>query len=176
MDFSLPMTGSRYEDFQKRVSHLKFNPSIKRIKVWNLDRVIVWSDIRQLVGKQSLDDKELMKALNGSISSGIISPGKRENETEGRYTRLLELYIPIRSGHEGNVKAVFGIYQDLEYLDADTARMKRTLWISIFAGFSVIYFACLGIDGRLHAVLRNKTWISKNRRRETGTLPGDSPP
>jgi len=145
MDFSLPMTGSRYEDFQKRVSHLKFNPSIKRIKVWNLDRVIVWSDIRRLVGKQFLDDKELMKALNGSISSGIISPGKRENETEVRNSRLLELYIPIRSGHEGNVKAVFEIYQDLEYLDADTARMKRTLWISIFAGFSVIYFACLGI-------------------------------
>jgi len=46
MDFSVPMTGPRYEDFQKGVSHLKFDPSIKRIKVWNPDSVVVWSDER----------------------------------------------------------------------------------------------------------------------------------
>jgi PAS domain S-box-containing protein len=158
MDFSLPMTGPRYEDFQRRVPHLLFNPSIKRIKVLNPDSVIVWSDERQLVGKQFLDDKELLKALNGTVSSKIISPdNKPETRTESQYSRLLELYIPIRSEHERKVKAVLEIYQDLEYLDADTSRQKRILWISIVAGFSGIYFACFGIVWRASRRLSEQT-------------------
>jgi PAS domain S-box-containing protein len=47
--------------------------------------------------------------------------------------------------------------QDLEVLDADTARLKRTLWISIFAGFSGIYFACLGIVWRASRRLTEQT-------------------
>jgi PAS domain S-box-containing protein len=157
MDFSLPMTGPRYEDFQRRVPRLLFNPSIKRIKVWNLDSVIVWSDERQLVGKQFPNDKELLEALNGTISSKIASLDKQENQTERQYRRLLELYIPIRSEHEGKVKAVVEIYRDLEDLDAEIWRQKRILWISIFAGFSGIYFACFGIVWRASRRLTEQT-------------------
>lgn len=157
MDFSVPMTGPRYEDFQKGASHLKFDPSIKRIKVWNPDSVVVWSDERQLVGKQFPNHKELLAALNGTIRSEISSLGKQENRTERQYHRLLELYVPIRSGREGNVKAVFEIYQDLESLDADTSRQKRILWISIVAGFSGIYFACFGIVWRASRRLTEQT-------------------
>ena len=148
MDFRLPMTGPRYDGFQKEVPHLFFNPSIKRIKVWNLESVIVWSDERQLVGKQFPNNKGLLKALSGIVSSEIDSMDKPKNLTESRYSRLLAIYIPVRSEGEGNVKAVFEIYQDLEYLDADTARLKRTLWISIIVGFLGIYFACFGIVWR----------------------------
>ncbi len=169
MDFSLPMTGPRYEDFQKGVSPLLFNPSIKRIKVWNLDRVIVWSDERQLVGEQFPNDKELLKALNGTVSSEIISTDKPETRTERQYQRLLELYIPIRSGHEGKVRAVFEIYQDLEDLDADTSRQKRILWISIVAGFSGIYFVCFGIVWRASRRFTEQTLeIEKSEEKNRG--------
>jgi hypothetical protein len=36
--------------------------SIKRIKVWNPDSVVIWSDERQLVGKHFPNDKELLEA------------------------------------------------------------------------------------------------------------------
>ncbi|MGZ8432520.1 MAG: PAS domain S-box protein, partial [Candidatus Deferrimicrobiaceae bacterium] len=157
MDFSVPMTGPRYENFQKGASHLKFDPSIKRIKVWNPDSFVVWSDERQLVGKQFPNNKELLGALNGTISSEISSLVKQDNPTERQYHRLMELYIPIRTEREGNVKAVFEIYQDLENLDADTSRQKRILWISIVAGFSGIYFACLGIVWRASRSLTEQT-------------------
>jgi PAS domain S-box-containing protein len=157
MDFSLPMTGPRYEDFQKGASHLIFDPSIKRIKVWNTDSVVVWSDERQLVGKQFPNDKELLEALNGTISSEISSLVKEENRTERQYHRVLELYIPIRFEHEGKVKAVVEIYQDLEDLDADTSRQKRILWIAIFGGFTGIYFACFGIVWRASRRLTEQT-------------------
>ncbi len=157
MDFSVPMTGPRYEDFQKGASHLKFDPSIKRLKVWNTDSVVVWSDERQLVGKQFPNNKELLEALNGTISSEISSLVKEENRTERQYKRLLELYIPIRSGREGNVRAVFEIYRDLEDLDADASRLKRILWISVIAGFTAIYFACFGIVWRASRRLTEQT-------------------
>ncbi|TRZ96935.1 MAG: PAS domain S-box protein [Deltaproteobacteria bacterium] len=157
MDFSVPMTGSRYEDFQKGASHLRFDPSIKRVKVWNPDSVIVWSDERELVGKQFPNNKELLEALNGVVSSEISSLTKEENRTERQQGRLLELYIPIRSEGGGNVRAVVEIYQDLGYLDADTSRQKRILWISIFAGFTAIYFACFGIVWRASRRLTEQT-------------------
>jgi two-component system cell cycle sensor histidine kinase/response regulator CckA len=166
MDFSLPMTGPRYEDFQKGASHLKFDPSIKRIKVWNPDSVVVWSDERQLVGKQFPNDKELLEALNGTTSSELSTLVKEENRTERQYHRLLELYIPIRFEHEGKVKAVVEIYQDLEDLDADTSRQKRILWIAIFGGFTGIYFACFGIVWRASRRLTEQTQeIEKSEKR-----------
>ena len=157
MDFSLPMAGPRYEDFQGGVAHLKYHPSIKRIKVWNLDGVVVWSDKRELVGKRFPDNKELLEALNGTISSEITSLNKPENQTERQHPRLLELYIPIRSEPEGKVRAVFEIYQDLEALDADISRQKRILWISIFGGFTAIYFTCFGIFWRASRRLAEQT-------------------
>ncbi|MHB1013041.1 MAG: hybrid sensor histidine kinase/response regulator [Desulfobacteria bacterium] len=157
MDFSLPMTGSRYEDFQKGVPHLKFDPSIKRVKVWNPESVVVWSDERRLVGRRFPNDKEVLDALDGTTSSEISTLVKEENRTERRYHRLLELYVPIRTEHEGKVKAVVEIYQDLEDLDSDASRQKRILWISIFAGFSGIYIACFGIVWRASRRLTEQT-------------------
>jgi PAS domain S-box-containing protein len=168
MDFSLPMTGPRYGDFLRGVSHLFFNPSIKRIKVWNPDSVVVWSDERQLVGKRFPTDKALLKALNGTVSSEIMSTGNPETRTESQYPRLLELYVPIRSGRDGNVKAVFEIYQDLGSLGIGTARQKRTLWIAIAAAFSGIYFACFGIVWRASRRLTEQTLeIEKSEERNS---------
>ena len=159
MDFRLPMTGPRYDGFQKEVPHLFFNPSIKRIKVWNLESVIVWSDERQLVGKQFPNNKGLLKALSGIVSSEIDSMDKPKNLTESRYSRLLAIYIPVRSEGEGNVKAVFEIYQDLEYLDADTAAEAKPLDLD-YRGF----------PGDLFRMLRHRL---AGFTPSYGTIPGD---
>lgn len=158
IDYRTPMAGPRYEEFLKRVPHLLFSPSVKRIKVWSPDKVVVWSDDKRLVGQRFPGNREFGEALSGKVSSKIAHLSKPENRFERQFTRLLELYVPIRDEPDGKVLTVFEIYQDLESLDADISRQKRNVWTAILAGFAAVYLACFGI------VLRASRRISAQTR------------
>ena len=111
-DFSAPMEGALYEEFLAKSPHLRFNSDIKRVKVWNRDMVVVWSDDRRLLGQRFPENKELKKALKGKLASELKVLDKEENRYERQYSRLLELYVPVRTRADGTVDTVFEIYQE----------------------------------------------------------------
>src|SRR3990172_977470 len=87
-----PKTGPDYDVFTAKANHLTFGPDVMRIKIWNKDKFVVWSDDRRLIGEQFLDNEELIAALNGEIMSEISRLDKKEQEFEVDFERLLELY------------------------------------------------------------------------------------
>ena len=147
-DFSAPMAGAPYEEFLVKSPHLQFNSDIKRVKVWNRDMVVVWADDRRLLGQRFPENKELKKALQGKLSSELKVLDKEENRYERQYSRLLELYVPVRTRADGTVDTVFEIYQDVTTLYADINRQKNILWGTILIGFVGVYLACYGIVWR----------------------------
>lgn len=147
-DFSAPMEGAKYEGFLAKIPHLQFNSEIKRVKVWNRDMVVVWSDDRRLLGQRFPENKELKKALQGKLASELKGLDKEENRYERQFSRLLELYVPVRTGPDGSVDMVFEIYQDVTTLYADINRQKNILWVTILVGFVGVYLACYGIVWR----------------------------
>ncbi|MBI4679671.1 MAG: hypothetical protein HY753_00270, partial [Nitrospirae bacterium] len=60
-----------YDVFSEKVKHLTLGPDVERIKIWNKDKVVVWSDDKQLVGQKFLDNEELNESLSGEITSEI---------------------------------------------------------------------------------------------------------
>lgn len=147
-DLITPKIGSDYDAFTKRVKHLSFGPNIERIKIWNKDKVVVWSDNKKLVGQRFPDNKDLDEALSGKTVSGISQLRKPEHKFERQFERLLELYIPIRFEPQGDIVAVFEIYQNLDPLYVDISYQKQIVWTSTILGFAFLYVTLFGIVWR----------------------------
>jgi len=133
-----------YDAFTKKLHHLTFGPSIIRIKVWNKDRVVVWSDDRRLVGQRFLDNDELTEAFEGKIASELSGLAKSEQKFERPYKKLLELYVPIQSP-DGNVPTVFEIYQNLDPLFVEISGQKRIIWLCTGGSFLFLFLVLFGI-------------------------------
>ncbi|TAN44265.1 MAG: hypothetical protein EPN22_07200 [Nitrospirae bacterium] len=133
-----------YEAFAKKLRHLTFGPDIIRIKIWNKDRVVVWSDDRRLVGQRFPDNDELIEAFEGKIASELSSLGKSEQKFERPYKKLLELYVPIKFP-DGKILAVFELYQNLDPLYIDIDSQKRVIWLSTTLSFSFLFLVLFGI-------------------------------
>lgn len=147
-----------YDTFAKKLQHLTFGPNIIRIKIWNKDRVVVWSDDRRLVGQRFLDNDDLTEALEGKIASELSSLEKSEQKFERPYKKLLELYVPIKLP-DGKVHAVFEIYQNLDPLFADIYRQKRIIWFSTTVSFSFLFLVLFGIVRKASAKITEQIKI-----------------
>jgi putative nucleotidyltransferase with HDIG domain len=74
---------------------------------------------------------------------------KTENVGERElYTRLLEVYVPIRLAGSDEIFGAYEIYHDLSRLDPIIAATRRFVWISVGLGFLVLY-------GSLFTLVRN---------------------
>src|SRR3954449_12532250 len=71
--------------------------SIVRIKIWDTDGFIVYSDERRLVGKRFTLPEDLREALESRKASADVSDlGRPENRFERGRGRLVEVYQPMR--------------------------------------------------------------------------------
>lgn len=148
VDLITPKVGSEFDAFAERVKHLRLGPDIIRIKIWNKDQVIVWSDEKRLVGQRFPDNEELKGALNGEVTSEISTLKKSEQKFERQFKRLLELYVPIRFKYKTDIETVFEIYQNLDHLYAGISHLKSIVWTSVISGFVFLYLILFGIVWR----------------------------
>lgn len=148
VDLITPKGGSEFDAFAERVKHLRLGPDIIRIKIWNKDQVIVWSDEKRLVGQRFPDNEELKGALNGEVTSEISTLKKSEQKFERQFKRLLELYVPIRFKDKTDIETVFEIYQNLDHLYAGISHLKSIVWTSVISGFVFLYLILFGIVWR----------------------------
>lgn len=147
-DLVTPKLGSEYDVFSDKMSHLSFGPDIVRVKIWNRDRVVVWSDEEQLVGQSFPDNDDLGEALNGAVVSEMELLHGQENTFESSFERLLELYVPIRFGPQAEIETVFEVYRNLDPLYADISQHNRVVWVWTVLGFATLFLVLVGIVWR----------------------------
>ncbi|MDQ1434814.1 MAG: two-component system, NarL family, sensor kinase [Actinomycetota bacterium] len=69
-----------------------------RVKIWNRDGTIVYSDEPQLIGSRYTLARDDLAALDaGVIKADVSDLSKPENRFERSYGKLLEVYLPIRA-------------------------------------------------------------------------------
>lgn len=99
------------EAFQTLFDQVKTD-SVFRIKVWDRNYTVLWSNSQELIGKSFPDNHELEESLEGEIEVEI-KKGKSEHLTERAYSNYSELYIPI-ANDEGEVVGVIETYKVIE--------------------------------------------------------------
>lgn len=157
-DLGVPKTGPAYAAFTEKIRLMSLGPDVVRIKVWNADRSVVWSDQQDLVGQSFPDNEELNEAIEDrQVKSELSLLEKSEQRFERRFTRLLELYVPITGADGATVSSVFEIYLNLDPLYEDIAASRRLLWSALIAGFSALYIILFLIIRQASRLIESQT-------------------
>jgi hypothetical protein len=168
-DFAGSFSPARYEQIDALIRNEILSQSrFVRVKIWNSEGVVVYSDQRDLVGSRFPNTDEREKALAGEITSDVSSLGQEDNLFErGRFRRLLEVYVPIQPRGAARVLGVYEVYEDLAVTDLRLGVMRRTVAISCGIGFLFMY-------GMLIVLLRSASRKLVQHDREIARLYGEA--
>ncbi len=170
-DFLAPNPRDRYEHLAELMAHLSLGPDVALTRVWDSNRGVVWAGDRELVGRRFPDNEELNRALSGKTSSEISLLTKDEQVFEREFTRLLELYVPIRFDGEDDIAVVFEVYENVDWLYAAITRHNLMMWGSIAAGFTVLFAVLYGIvNGASKRIERQVAEIGRSEERYRSLL------
>lgn len=144
-DFRGEPSAVRVQVVEQHLDQRLRDPRMVKINIWNSAGRVLYSTDSSLVGKRFEKDEELSGALEGRITMDISSLSKEENRGEqGRFSRLLEVYAPIRLGTD-RVVGAYEVYYDVEGLASTIATMRRLLWTGLVFGLGALYLALFGI-------------------------------
>jgi signal transduction histidine kinase len=135
-DLEAPIIGERYQSLSARIHDLVMtDASIERVKVWNQDGVVVFSDDPEQVGDRPGIEDDLAGALEGELENEVSDLEGAENvEERGIADRLFETYVPLRLRMGGPVVGAIEVYQDYSPIEAEVDRLTSTLAVSLTLG------------------------------------------
>lgn len=113
------------EEMDEAVRRIVAGGSVVRVKIWQSDGRIVYSDRHRLIGSRYDLGEDEQAALRAGRTEADISDLRRpENRFERRFGKLLEVYLPI---HDTAGRKL--LYEDYERYSSVAASGRR-LWLS----------------------------------------------
>lgn len=130
---------------QRSFSTLADLSGVVRIKVFNADQVVVWSDDTTLIGRHMEADKHLTQAITGGVAA-VFDPGQRESHAAGESLPdmpLIEFYVPFSVAKPGSAgERVYGalsLYRSAKGLTAALERGLKLLWLVKAVGGALLF-------------------------------------
>lgn len=124
-------------------------PGIARIKLYNSEGVIVWSDEKRLIGNRFDDNPDLARALDGLVVAQLSPVAKGENLFErDAFPDLIEVYVPIFSQDSKDVVGVIETYKVARGLFQDIHKARLIVLLVALAGGGLLYVSLFAIVRR----------------------------
>ncbi len=117
-----------WSDFQEQ------SPDAFRIKIWNENAVIVWSNMGKIIGESYPDNEDLIKSLKEGkvVFEYEVEVEKAEQASERRLGSFTETYLPI-FGAEGKIVGVLEVYQAAGALTQELNAARQPFIFSMIA-------------------------------------------
>ena len=143
--------------------------NVVRIKIYNRQGAIVYSDDPSLAGKREPISDDLAAALRrGEISAGIEPAAEAEEPGDRRFGDLVEVYVPLRFATGGPVAGAFEVYIPYKTVAAGGQRkVRRTIFI-LFNGLVLLWAALGGLMATASRRLRRSAEENRKLAREDG--------
>jgi len=145
-DFRAQDLGAVAHKFEQLHRQITMMPDFVRIKVYNRQGMIIWSDEKRLVGSSFADNAELQKAFGGSVVADLSPIDKGENVYErGPFHGLVEVYVPIFSADRKEIIGVIETYKSVDDFFKDIKRARNMVLIAALGGGLLLYLALFAI-------------------------------
>lgn len=135
--FSMNNPGETEEVFSELLQEVKVR-DVVRIKVWDKQGVVVFSDDKSIVGKSFTDNHEFQESINGEVEIEIKEPLKAENALEKGYKQLMEVYVPITFSGEASPAGVIETYYKMDTLNESIRQAQTKILIIVGSAFIVL--------------------------------------
>ena len=112
---------------------------VRRIKVWNRDGTIVYSDNHTLIGRTFSIDSDLSSALAGRSSASISDGRDEENSGDNLVGPLVQVYVPLVFKGTSSPSGAFELYLPYAPVQSAIDRESNQLYLFLAAGLTVFY-------------------------------------
>ena len=142
-DVHLQIDKSKYSDFDRRLRNFLKPFQIVKIKVFSLQREIIYSTDQTIIGKVIKQNERLEKALIGDIVSRLEAGAElKDLEGERRIDiDVIETYLPVE-GKNGKIAGCFELYADVTPYRQEFKKMfymsMGTLFLVLVLVFGVL--------------------------------------
>lgn len=145
-------------DAQLRTGWVK--QRLARIKIWNAQDTVVYSDDHSLIGRRLTPSDDLESALEGHPDPASIVVPRLGTETAGEVGlgTLVEVYVPLRFGDSRKPDGAFEMYLSYKPIAGAIASDKRTIAIVVGLGLAVLWLLIYPIVARASRRLRQQSW------------------
>jgi putative nucleotidyltransferase with HDIG domain len=125
---------------------LQLESDVVSVKVWRADGVLAWTNRDPArIGHRFKLDSELGAVIHKNETVGSITSLSTEGEAgvEARlgFSRLLQVYAPIRSPEGTDALGAYEIYADPAPIERLIASRKHVVWVAVGLVFLVLYAA-----------------------------------
>ena len=130
--------------YRQALQGLLHLPEVVRIKAWDRNATVLWSDDDRLIGRSFPDNREVKQALAGRRDVELKSLLElKQKYGEEQFARLAEIYVPVRASSSGEVVGLVEVYKMPARLMADIRRTRVLVWGIVLAGGLLLHFGLL---------------------------------
>lgn len=145
--------GAAYDRLDAVVRMNVLGPDIVRIKIWDEEGRVVYSDDETLVGKRFSLPPEELKVLNGGGPLAEVSDlDEEENAGEAEHSRLLQVYHRVET--PTGQPLLFETYQPYERVEAGSRRLWAASLPILVGGLVLLYLVQAPLVYRMASRLR----------------------
>jgi hypothetical protein len=127
---------SVYREFFAQIQ----SPEIVRMKSWDRDTTVLWSNLSEIIGQKFPDNEEVGEAYGGDVVV-TVEAQKPEQVSERQFATLVEFYVPI-TDESGKVFGVIEVYEPEIVVDRKAISEVWNLALPV-GGFSPAAYALL---------------------------------
>lgn len=139
------MLAGTHEAFDHIFTAGPLHRKIVRFKLWRLDGMVLYSSDHTQIGTRQPVVGELAAAFGGTLQAhvSVLDEAGHEAERE-RWSRLLEVYVPIRAEGADKVVAVAEFYYSTDNLMRDIRSAQERSWILVAVATLAIFLLLFG--------------------------------
>jgi diguanylate cyclase (GGDEF)-like protein len=114
---------------------------LARIKIWNNQGLIVYSDDHTLIGRRPGESDDLESALHGRPEAATVVTPSRNSETasEVGLGRLVEVYVPLRFTTSEAPAGAFEIYLSYAPIATAISNDERMIAVLVVLGLALLW-------------------------------------
>jgi diguanylate cyclase (GGDEF)-like protein len=176
----VPLSDERVAELDAALSSALTRNGIVRLKVWNREHWLVYSDNEQLRTRWFPGNELLEGSFDGRVTSELTDLSAPEEFEERDFGELLAVYVPLHvddggtlNATDGEVVGAFEIYLPYAPIAAAIAADTRELYLALALGLGLLYVGLFQLVSRASRRIRRQA--DENHHQATHDLLTDLP-
>jgi diguanylate cyclase (GGDEF)-like protein len=157
-DLRTGLTPAGIRSLDQQLSARSVTHDLARIKIWNAQHRVIYSDDHSLIGRTLAPSDDLLNALAGRPNDAEVVTPSRHSETasEVGLGQLVEVYVPLRFTASGPPAGAFEIYLSYAPIAAAITAEKRMIALLVAVGLGLLWAILYRIVARASRRLRRQ--------------------